>query len=67
MRTTLANVTVDPSMVMVDPPVENVDQALASEAVLVDILFPPRTTSWNIASSLLVGTALCTYCILSKD
>lgn len=65
MRTTLANVTVDPSMVMDDPPVENVDQALANEAVLVDILFPPRTTSWKIVSSLLVGTALCTYCILN--
>lgn len=46
MRTSLANVVVDPPMVRDDPPVENVDQALDREAVLLDILFPPSTTSW---------------------
>lgn len=46
-RVTLANVAVDPPMFIVDPPVESVDRVLDRAAAPVDILFPPRTTSWS--------------------
>lgn len=46
-RVTLANVAVDPPMFMVEPPVESVDRVLDRAAAPVDILFPPRTTSWS--------------------
>lgn len=63
---TLENVAVDPPMFMVEPPVESVDRVLDRAAAPVDILFPPRTTSWSTITWLPVEVVLL-FCLVGFE